>query len=236
MPAKRLQELGAAYDLSPDAPTRFEALLDLVAHEPTSITSVRAPSRGADAHVADSLSALVLPEVRRAERIADLGSGAGFPGLVLAIALPGAHVTVVDSVARKGAFLRSAIAELGLGNAEVVVTRAEAWSAGIGVHDLVTARALAPLAVIMEYAAPLLCAEGALVAWKADVDAGEEAAARVAAELLGLSPPVRHAVEPVPGATNRSLYLDLKVGSTPNRYPRRPGMARKHPLGASTGA
>ena len=82
------------------------------------------PPEGVDVHVADSLVALDLPAVREAHRLADLGSGGGFPGLVLAIALPHAHVALVESVRRKCAFLAAAAAALELTNVEVVNARA----------------------------------------------------------------------------------------------------------------
>jgi 16S rRNA (guanine527-N7)-methyltransferase len=230
-----LARLVARYRLPDDAVGRLAALLDLIAHEPASITSVRDPREAIDVHVADSLSGLSLAPVREARRVADLGSGAGFPGLVLAIAHPDAHVELVESVARKGRFLREAVGRLELENVSVVIDRAESWAPGRGAHDLATARALAPLPVLLEYAAPLLAASGALVAWKGRRDASEERAGRAAAEALGMSAPEPQAVTPFPGARDRTLYVSTKVGSTPNRFPRRPGMARKRPLGALQG-
>ena len=166
--------------------------------------------------------ALDLPVVRSARRIADLGAGAGFPGLALAIALPDAHVALVESVARKCAFLRTAVDQLALANVEVVQARAEAWPAGLGLHDLVTARALAPLSVLIEYAAPLLAMGGSLVAWKGRVEVSEEADAAASTAALGLSTALRRSVEPFPGAQERSLYVCSKVSPTPAGYPRRP--------------
>jgi 16S rRNA (guanine527-N7)-methyltransferase len=208
--------------------------LDLVATEPAAITAIRDPGEGVDAHVADSLVALDLPAVRRARRVADLGSGGGFPGLALAIALPAAHVALVESVGRKCAFLAAAASELGLENVEVVNERAEAWPEGIGAHDLVVARALAPLPVLVEYAAPLLELAGALVAWKGRVEPAEEADGAAAAEALGMSALTAIPVEPFAAARDRHLYLTSKVSPTPDRYPRRPGMARKRPIQASS--
>jgi 16S rRNA (guanine527-N7)-methyltransferase len=232
--AARLGELAVRYGLPADAPARFEALLDLVAAEPSAITSVRDPAEGVDVHVADSLVALELAEVRAARRIADLGSGGGFPGLALAVALPDARVWLVESVARKGAFLGRAVERLALRNVAVVVARAEAWPAGIGAHDLVTARALAPLPVLIEYAAPLLAIGGQLVAWKGRVDPAEEADGRAAAARIGMSEAAARPVNPFRGAGARYLYLSSKVRTTPPDYPRRPGMARKRPIRAST--
>jgi 16S rRNA (guanine527-N7)-methyltransferase len=232
--AARLAELAARYGLPPGAEDRFAALLALVAAEPAAITAVRDPAEGVDAHVADSLAALDLPAVRAARRVADLGSGGGFPGLALAVALPAAHVALVESAGRKCAFLVSAAAELGLANVEVVNGRAEAWPEGIGAHDLVVARALAPLSVVVEYAAPLLDLGGALVAWKGRREPVEEADGAAAAAALGMSAPEAIPVKPFPAARDRHLYLTSKVSPTPNRYPRRPGIARKRPITAST--
>jgi 16S rRNA (guanine527-N7)-methyltransferase len=232
--AARLDRLADRYELPARAERRFAALLDLVAAEPSAITTVRDPAVGVDVHVADSLVALDLPAVRAAQQIADLGSGGGFPGLALAIALPAARVALVESVGRKCAFLARAADELGLANVEVVNARAEAWQAGLGAHDLVTARAVAPLPVLVEYAAPLLALGGALVAWKGRREAAEEADGAAAAESLGMSTPEAIAVEPFATAQERHLYLSSKVSPTPARYPRRPGMARKRPLQASS--
>ena len=99
--AARLGRLASRYELPAGAEGQLAALLELVAGEPAAITAVRDPAEGVDVHVADSLVALDLPAVRAARRIADLGSGGGFPGLALAIALPAAHVALVESVGRK---------------------------------------------------------------------------------------------------------------------------------------
>jgi 16S rRNA (guanine527-N7)-methyltransferase len=231
--AARLARLAARYGLPAGAEGRLAALLDLVATEPAAITAVRDPAEGVDVHVADSLVALDVPRVRAARRIADLGSGGGFPGLTLAIALPETRVAAVESVGRKCRFLARAASDLGLANVEVVNARAEAWEEGLGAHDLVVARALAPLPVLMEYAAPLLAPDGALVAWKGRLEPDEDADGRAAAAVLGMSAPEALPVQPFPEAHDRYLYLSSKVSPTPSRYPRRPGIARKRPIRAS---
>jgi 16S rRNA (guanine527-N7)-methyltransferase len=232
--AQRLAELADRYGLRATAADRLALLLQLVAAEPSSITAVRDPAQGVDVHVADSLVALELPQVRDARRIADLGSGGGFPGLVLAIALPDAHVALVESVNRKAAFLQAAIERLELSNAEAVQARAEDWPEGLGAHDLATARAVAPLSVLVEYAAPLLELGGSLVAWKGARDDAEEADGRAAAVALGMDDLATRPVRPFADARDRHLYLSSKVSDTPPDYPRRPGMARKRPIRASS--
>lgn len=227
----RLAELAERFGLPEEAPARLERLLDLVATDPLAPTAVRDPGTAIDAHVADALVALELEAVRAARRIADLGSGAGFPGLVLAAALPWAKVALVESNRRKCAFLERAVAAMALDGAAVVVCeRAEAWSAGIGAHDLVTARALASLNVLVEYAAPLLVEGGVLVAWKGRRDGREEADGSAAAAETGLAAAGIHPVNPWEGAEHLNLHVYSKVASTPNRFPRRPGMASKRPL------
>jgi 16S rRNA (guanine527-N7)-methyltransferase len=228
----RIAELVAQYGLGDDASPRLGALLSALAAEPDPHTTVADPDRAVDVHVADSLTALQLPAVRSARSIADLGAGAGFPGLPLAVALPNARVSLIEATSRKCAVIARLAAAAGIENAFAVDARAEAWPEGLGAHDLVTARALAPLPVIAEYAAPLLAPAGTLVAWKARVEQHELEAARLAADELGLEEAGIVDVPPFPGATDHTLHLYLKVRSTPNRYPRRPGMARKRPLGA----
>ncbi|HEV2062404.1 MAG TPA: 16S rRNA (guanine(527)-N(7))-methyltransferase RsmG, partial [Solirubrobacteraceae bacterium] len=232
--AERLADVARAHELPTGAEDRLARLLALLAGDRSAPTTVRAPERAVDIHVADSLSALELDVVRQATQVADLGAGAGFPGLALAAALPATKVSLVESVGRKCAFIERAIATAGIANATAVCGRAEEWRDGTGRHDLVTARALAPLNVIAEYAAPLLALGGALVAWKGARNAGEEADAAAAAAVLGLEAREVRRVEPFPAAEHRNLHVYLKVTETPPRFPRRPGMARKRPLRPST--
>jgi 16S rRNA (guanine527-N7)-methyltransferase len=226
----RLGELAERWRLPPDAPRQLRTILELLETEPTSITTVRDPRDGVDVHVADALAGLEAEALRTAATIADLGSGGGFPGLALAVARPDAHVTLVESVAKKCDFLRRAADAAGLAQVRVVNARAESWRAGLASQDAVTARALAPLNVLVEYAAPLLREGGSLVAWKAGRDPSEEGAGAAAADLVGLQASSPLPVTPSPGLGARYLHLYLKVRPTPDRYPRREGMARKRPL------
>jgi 16S rRNA (guanine527-N7)-methyltransferase len=227
---QRLAELASRYGLDEAAVSALAALLEAVADDPVAPTTIRAPGKAVDAHVADSLVALDLPAVRAAREIADLGAGAGFPGLALAAALPAARVRLVESSAPKCAFLERATARAGIANAQVVHARAEAWDEGRETCDVVTTRALASLPVVAEYAAPLLREEGLLVAWKGRRDEREEADGAYAAAQVGLEPLEIIRVEPFPAARDRHLHVLRKAGPTPPRFPRRPGMAAKRPL------
>jgi len=224
-----IARLAEQHGLPEAAVPRFAALLERLddEHAPT---TVRDPAAAVDVHLADSLAGLELVAVREATAIADLGAGAGFPGLPLAIALPTADVRLVESIARKCAFISSMATAAQIDNAAAVARRAEEWPEGVGAHDLVTARALAPLGVLAEYAAPLLREGGALVAWKGRRDEAEEADGARAAAVLGLEPEEIRRVSPYDGADHRHLHVLRKVAPTPDRFPRRPGMARKRPL------
>jgi 16S rRNA (guanine527-N7)-methyltransferase len=228
-----MRELCERYALSGEQGDALWQLLELLARDEYAPTAVRSRDRAVDLHVADSLAGLELEEVRLARAVADIGSGAGFPGLALAIALPGSEVDLVESQARRCAFLERAVAETGIANAAVVCARAEEWQEGSERHDLVVARALAPLAVVLEYAAPLLAVGGWLVDWRGARARAQEREAAVAASELGLQPMRVKPVEPFPGVRHRNLHLYLKVRSTSARYPRRPGVAVRRPLGRS---
>jgi 16S rRNA (guanine527-N7)-methyltransferase len=231
---RRLSALAERYDLPAESVPALEALLEILATDSTAPTTITDPTAAVDAHVADALVALDVEPVRSAGYIADLGAGAGFPGLVLAAALPAAHVALVEASTKKCAFLARSADAIGVRNVEVVAARAEEWVDGIGRCDIVTARAVAPLNVLVEYAAPLLADGGALVAWKGRRDPTEETDAVAAASATGLRPDAVHEVRPWDGAEHLHLHLYMKVGTTPNRFPRRAGMARKRPLRAST--
>jgi 16S rRNA (guanine527-N7)-methyltransferase len=215
----------------PHAVEALATILQLQAHDLTASTTIRDPGEAVQRHVADSLSALELPFVQEASQIADLGSGAGWPGLALASALPGARVSLVESAIRHCRYLERAIEVSGLENVTVVNARAETWREGMGAQDLVTARALGSLAVILEYAAPLLADGGHVVAWKGAVSTEESAAGHAAATILGLEPLPVVAVTPFPAARDHTLHAFRKISATPARFPRRPGMATKRPLG-----
>jgi 16S rRNA (guanine527-N7)-methyltransferase len=228
----RLAELASQYGLDAGAKQRLARLLRIQADDPTASTTVREPGVAVDRHIADSLVALEIPVVRASRRIADIGSGAGWPGFALAAALPQAHVVLVESAVRHCRYLERAVGDAGFANVEVVHARAEAWPAGIGVHDLVTARALAALPVLCEYAAPLLAEGGSLIAWKGAVSPEEAADGAAAAAELGLEPTEVRPVEPYTGTREHTLHVFLKVAPTPSRFPRRPGIATKRPLSA----
>ena len=224
---------GPGAGLGPAQRAALEKVLELLAVERASVSSVTKPGQAWKVHVADSLSGLEFPALSEAETIADIGSGAGFPGLALAVALPDARVDLIESVGRKCDFIRNAIDAAGITNARVANARSEdlAGAEGREAYAAVTARAVGRLSTLAELASPLLSDGGALVAWKGKRDAEEEAQlANAAAELAMQPEEIRH-VGPYAGSEHRHLHLLRKVGPTPPGLPRRPGIAKKRPRG-----
>jgi len=211
----------------------LEKVLELLAGERASVSSITTPARAWQVHVADSLTGLEAEQLRDAQRIADIGSGAGFPGLVLAVALPSSQLDLIESIDRKCEFIRRAIDAAEIVNANVINARSEALASGSHreSYDGVTARAVGRLSTLAELASPLLRDGGALVAWKGKRDPDEEAQLERAADQLAMHPEQILDVGDRAGSKHRHLHILRKLGPTPDGLPRRPGMAKKRPRG-----
>ncbi|HXI14865.1 MAG TPA: 16S rRNA (guanine(527)-N(7))-methyltransferase RsmG [Chloroflexota bacterium] len=196
------------------------------------LTAVTDPVQVAEKHFLDSLTVLsVLP--RGALHLIDVGTGAGFPGLALKIARPEISVTLLEATGKKVAWLRETVEMLGLGGLETLAERSEALAHDPihrGRYDIVTARAVAPLAVLCELCLPFLRPGGRFIAQKSASGAEfETPAARRALSVLGGRVAevrkVNHAALP-----NRVLVVIEQNGAVPSAYPRRPGLPAKQPL------
>jgi 16S rRNA (guanine527-N7)-methyltransferase len=214
----------------------LETVLELLAAERASVSSVT-DARAWKVHVEDSLTGLDVPELRAASRIADLGAGAGFPGLVLAATLPEATVDLIDSVGKKTAFIAHAASVAGIPNARAITARAEDLArqeppeGGREAYDVVTARAVGRLSTLAELASPLLRENGVLVAWKGRRDEEEEQQMERAAGQLAMNPEAILDVGHRAGSEHRHLHVLRKSGPTPGDLPRKSGMAKKRPRG-----
>lgn len=223
--------------LGDEGAQRLRTVVDLLAGVDRAPTTVRDREEGWRTHVLDSLSGLYVPELAVARRIADVGSGAGFPGIALAAALRDADVDLIEATARKCEFIRVALERAGIENAAVVCERAETWAqtpppdGGRESYEAVTARAVGRLSTLAELASPLLREGGALVAWKGRRDPAEEAQAQRAEARLGMVAGAVLEMGAFAGFEHRHLYVFHKRGPTPEGLPRRPGMARKRPFG-----
>ena len=219
--------------LSPQQREALQKVLELLAAERASVSSVTDPDRAWRVHVADSLAGLDVGALMEAERIADIGSGAGFPGIPLAVALPHSQVDTIESVGRKCDFIQRAIESAAIANATVLNARSEELAAGERreSYEAVTARAVGRLSTLAELASPLLAENGVLVAWKGRRDPDEEQQLARAAEQLAMHPEQILDVGDRAGSRHRHLHVLRKHGPTPADIPRRPGMAKKRPRG-----
>jgi 16S rRNA (guanine527-N7)-methyltransferase len=225
-----VQALGARYGLDREQQRQLRSILKELEADKYAPTAIRTAPKAVDVHLADSLVSLELDAIRSATTIADLGAGAGFPGLALAVALADSEIALVESQRRECEFLERLHVLAGIENVRVVRTRAEEWREGLSQNDAVVARALAAQPVVLEYAAPLLRLGGTLVDWRGKRGQLEENASLAAAEVLGLRLVEIRRVQPFEGATDRHLHQFLKIEETPERFPRRVGVARKRPL------
>ena len=199
------------------------------------LTAITTPDEVASKHFLDSLSvARVIPdETLAGGSLLDVGSGAGFPGLPLKIAWPGLHVTLLESVGKKAAFLRHVVDTLGLDGVEVENGRAESLAHDERLRegfDVVAARAVAHMAALAELTLPFCKTGGIVVAQKkAGIDEELREAARAIKSLGGALERIE-VVDDVEPDDPRWLVVLRKTGSSPDRYPRRPGIPVKRPL------
>jgi 16S rRNA (guanine527-N7)-methyltransferase len=223
---------GSGITLHAEARTAIERHVRLLLawNAAINLTGIVEPGAIATGHVLDSLSALPLLPGGSLDLL-DIGSGGGFPGLPLAAARPDVRATLVESVVKKARFLEVASAGAGLaGRVSVRAVRAEDL-AGTGAWDVVAARAVGPLADLVELAMPLLRIGGRLIAWKGASIEAELPAARRAAIALGAAPPTVHraAVGDAPDLGGHVLVVVTKRRATPTGYPRDPARRQRRP-------
>ncbi len=166
-------------------------------------------------------------------RVIDIGTGAGFPGLPVKIALPDMALVLLEATAKKAAFLRHLTAALELEDVDIVAGRAEDIAHQEQYRqkfDLVLSRAVAPLATLAELALPLCAVGGLLIAQKKGAIDRETARAGRAINLLGGDQPEIKRIELAGLGGERYLVIIEKIAPSPQKYPRRPGMPAKRPI------
>jgi len=196
------------------------------------LTAIIDPVDIARKHFLDSWTALAARRWTGHERLVDVGSGAGFPGLALRIAVPDLRVTLVESVGKKARFLEDVVTLLGLTDVEVRNERAEVLGRERrDRYDVGTARAVGSIAQVAEYLLPLLRVGGEAVVWKGrvehELDDGRRACTAIGGEIVRIVSTADLAVDHVlPG---RSLVVLRKTRPTPARYPRTSAEMRRRP-------
>lgn len=234
-PPQSFTDQAAAYGLEfePGDVERFAAYLDLLytANESFNLTAVRDRDEAWIRHVLDSLTLIpLLAELPDGARVADIGSGGGAPGLILAIAQPQLRFTLVEATGKKARFLRDTAAALGLDNVEVLSERAEDLARKPDLRaafDAVLARAVGRIAVISELTVPFAKVGAVVLLTKGQRAEEELEEARAALHMLHAT--LAGVVET---PTGRIVVLE-KRRITPHAYPRRPGDPKRMPLGVS---
>lgn len=197
------------------------------------LTAIDDPRKIRTKHFLDSLTCLIAMWDTPMERVVDVGTGAGFPGIPIKIVCPSIRLTLIESVGKKADFCRHMVTVLGLEGVEVVQERAEV-AGGMPAHrqqyDWAVARAVAVLPVLVEYLLPLVRVGGQVLSMKGESGPAEAQAAEHAMKIMGgrlqqLIPVMLPEVE-----DERYLVLVEKVAATPGQYPRRVGLPAKKPL------
>ena len=230
--ARDAERIGVQLDATTLALCERYANLLIERNTTMNLTAITEPADIATKHFLDSFTAVAVRTWNGREQIIDVGSGAGFPGLALRIALPASHVTLVESMGKKARFLEEVTGALALDGVEVRNERAEALAHERRErYDVGTARAVGTLGAIVEYLLPFLRIGGDAIAWKGRVE-GELAGARkacaaIGGEIVKVTPTSELGLGAIlPG---RSLVVIRKLGRTPSRYPRSPAEAKRRP-------
>ena len=231
---KQTQSL-LGFDLLPAQVQKFDQLSGLLLdwNQRMNLTAIKDPAAIAIKHYLDSLTLVQVIPCFEGRRLIDVGAGAGFPGLALAIAFPNLHVTLLDSTAKKLRFIDRAGQALGLENIRTLHARAE--DAGRhpdhrGGYDIVTARAVARMPVLMEYALPLAKLGGQVIAMQGsrayeEISRAAKAISKLGGELF--------AIEEIKLPTldqPRYLVVIDKIKPTPAPYPRSAGTPARKPI------
>ena len=195
------------------------------------LTSIKDESEFIRLHLADSAEAASVPEYGDAERIIDIGTGAGFPGVVLAVLSPEKEFVLLDSLKKRLAVIEELTAGLGIGNVTCLHMRAEEAGRDGRLResfDMAVSRAVAELPVLLEYALPLVKVGGTVVSYKGT--AAEEEVEKSSSALTILGGAVKDILHTGVKGSEHRLVVIKKQESSPQRYPRKPGKPARNPL------
>jgi 16S rRNA (guanine527-N7)-methyltransferase len=242
---KRLAEGLEVIGARKEAPARIvtegfrKSLMDLMrmtleGNETVNLTAIIEPMEFVELHLLDSLACVGFAGISKGQRVVDVGTGAGFPGIPLALAYPDKQFLLVDSLAKRTAFVERAANALGADNITAVQIRAEALGRKTGFRegfDLALSRATGPFSAVLEYTLPLLRVGGELYAYKTVAKESEIEETLLARELLGGSKNVeKHTYRDILPDRGHAVFVVLKERATPKSYPRKPGIPTKVPL------
>lgn len=210
---------------------KYEEML-LRYNEVMNLTAITEHEEVQEKHFLDSITLITSGKLTRGCSLIDIGAGAGFPSMPVKIVREDINLTMLDSLNKRINFLNDVIEELGIKNATAIHSRAEEGGKNKNLRekfDIATARAVADLAVLSEYALPFVKLGGYFVAMKGNAPKEElEGAKKAIREMGGELEKVKEIV--LPSGINHSLVIIRKVINTPSKYPRKPGTPSKTPI------
>jgi len=235
IPLDLLREKAAEYGISLDekALERFDIYAKLLVewNEKINLTAITEPEEIVIKHFLDCLTVFSKVEIKEGAKIIDVGTGAGFPGLVMLIARPDLKMTLMDSLNKRLNVIKDILDKLEL-SADVVHSRAEDGGQNKAYrekYDFSTARAVSNLRDLSEYCLPFVKVGGSFIAMKAAKAEEEIAAAQKAIKTLGGTVAEKHTFE-LEDAGERNIILIKKISSTPAKFPRPSAKIAKNPL------
>ncbi len=200
-------------------------------NEKINLTAILEPKEMILKHFIDSMS--ILDKIKEDDRIVDIGTGAGFPGLPIKIAKPNTDVVLLDSLNKRIKFLDNVIGELNLKNIQTMHSRAEEFGSNIKYRegfDVAVSRAVAPMNILLEYLLPTVKVGGICICMKGPEIDEEIERSKKALEILGGKIEKIEKIDLVNSGNRRTLITVRKINKTPNKYPRNPGVPSKTPL------
>lgn len=211
---------------------RYEALLQEW-NQKFNLTAISDPEGVQQKHFLDSISTVMVLKNYQLENLIDVGTGAGFPGLVIKILLPEIELTLVESVGKKVEFCRIVAETLGLSNVNLINERAELMGRDANhreQYSAAIARAVASMPILCEYLLPFVKRDGVMLAQKGESGPAETQLAENAIQILGGKVSYIHHIT-LPGVVEERYLIEVnKIAPTPEKYPRRVGIPTKRPL------
>lgn len=223
------------YTVSDEQINKLELFNDLVmqTNEHTNLTAITGSIESAKKHFLDSVNPIAMTLMKNSESVIDIGSGAGFPGIPLAVLNPDVLFTLVDTRKKRCDFMEYAVEHLKLNNITIVWKRAEDLGKDITYreqYDLACARALAAMPTLLEYLVPFVKLGGYTMLYKGSMAQDELNSAQNAIDTLGMGEFTIAPYSVYEESSKYAMVYGTKIKPTPVKYPRKSGMASKRPL------
>ena len=234
MKDKLISELNSRYGSdNTDKLVRYmQRILEI--NENINLTAVREEDEFLEKHIVDSLVCNDYEEFQRAKLVVDMGTGGGFPGIPLAITNPDKNFILVDSLNKRLKVIGQVAEEIGINNIELIHMRAEDMGHNIKYRekvDVCVSRAVASLDILSEWCLPLVKKGGYFIPYKGESAKDEIASAAAAIKVLGGNvEKIENPSEDKNAISGHRLIFIRKYNSTPKRFPRKPGIAKKSPI------